>query len=170
MATTMKNLVKYIEEKLLVNKDAKLVDAIPEANDQFYKEFKERIQMFSTKNLWWMTEHPGLLKSLKVDDKYHKKIDDIFNERYKGTFRRYDKTYYHIVSESTARDVYNDMMDYIYENESDMTFVLHKDLGYGLYLIRIFETTNAIIGVIGPNAIRNYNMRDENAHIFFKYR
>ena len=167
----MKNLNKYIQEKLIVNKNFKSIGA-----DGFFDLFIDKINSL---------KESGVLKKQnyfdynKYTDKYanyknkekRSNISELFNVNnygnnntgniilYQGLISpSYDKNIW-----NEMRQIYNDMMSYIINNEKHINFIIKYNNKRSNYYVRAFKTFEYSIALFG-----NLNIPDKKDPSFWE--
>ena len=128
----MKSLNTYLNEKLIINKNFKDVNA----NDEFYNKFRK---VLSSKSKFGWFEIRGIANSipmkLSIEDKTaSNKIKEFFNID--------NIIYTRAVMENFKKEceLYYDILKFIDDNKDDMEFFyMNKHTKSGEYLIYLFE-------------------------------
>lgn len=147
----MKTLSQHIDEKLLVNKNYKYSNSGSNNvyNDKFYEYFKKDFQWISLHNRWDNVKHMNEISEIKTPAEYRCALNDIVKKYVQSNYIIY---YYAASISAKGKDMFNRMQQWIDNYTDDMTFIVNDRVGQGIYNIKIFETHEHIIGIIG-NAI-----------------
>ena len=154
----MKSLNTYLNEKLIINKNFKDVNA----NDEFYNKFRK---VLSSKSKFGWFEIRGIANSipmkLSIEDKTaSNKIKEFFNID--------NIIYTRAVMENFKKEceLYYDILKFIDDNKDDMEFFyMNEHTKSGEYLIYLFEARKIKVAVWGNKKIVYNNI----ATISFQY-
>lgn len=143
----MKTLSQHIDEKLLINKNYKYSDSgINNVyNDKFYEHFKKDFQWLSLHNRWDNAKHMNEISEIKTTAKYRCALNDIVQKYVQSNYI----IYYYVAESPKGKDMFKRMQCWIDNYADDMTFIVNDNVGQGIYNIKIFETHEHIIGIIG---------------------
>ena len=154
----MKNLSSYLNEKLIINKNFKDVNA----NNKFYNKFRK---VLSSKSKFGWFEIRGIANSipmkLSIEDKTaSNKIKEFFNID--------NIIYTRAVIENFKKEceLYYDILKFINDNKDGMEFFyINEHTKSGDYLIYLFEAGKIKVAVWGNKEIVGNNI----AAITFQY-
>ena len=158
MVQKMKRLTTYLDEKLLINKNFKDVNA----NNEFYNEFSNILS--SDSDIGWFTRDDikGIIPMIiEIEDKKAvNKIKEFFDTagiKYTRSVTQYFKKEY---------TLYYNILKFIADNKDNMEFFYINEHAYGgEYLIYLFETGKIKVAVWGNKKIVSGN----RATIVFQY-
>ena len=147
----MKNLSDYlterlfifpsqVDEKLVINKDYNIFSI----NDEFYEFAKSMMDEIPGK-AWKHADNISQIREIRIADSYKESIDEKINNIVKED----NCIFYFICKSDYRRDQWENMLDWINEHEDDMEFLANYTLGNGIYEVRVFETSERIIGLFG---------------------
>ena len=139
----MKNLSNYIQEKLVINKNFKGINN--NANDEFYELVKSMMNEISSGHAWKYADNISQILEIKTTDQYKESIDEKIND----IIRKDNCIFYFICMSTYRRNEWKSWLDWINEHEDDMTFLANDTLGNGIYEVRVFETSERVIGLFG---------------------
>ena len=133
----MKSLQQRISEKLIINKNIQFFNA----NEDFYKKFKDKLKKFFNVNSWWERNIDSTC-NLLVNDKdaipYLKEFfgDDSLNFKY--------------VDKRSEFSLWEDMLNFIRSNDA-MEFVYSNSIKHdnNEYVLYLFETEEIKIFIWG---------------------
>ena len=142
----MKSLNTYLNEKLLVNKNFKGVNA----NDAFYNDFGSILSADSDIN-WFKTYDIKDLLSIKIaieDENAIDKLKEFFNIGKVKYSRSATEDF------PKERTLYYDILKFIADNKDDMKFFyINEQTTNGEYFIYLFETGKIKVAVWGHEKI-----------------
>lgn len=160
----MKNLIDTLKESLRIGINDKPED---NPNDDFYITFKKHFGYFSNNNCWNQYVSIEDIHDLQIAPKYQINIGIDFHEVVKNKKgKQIWKTRITKYSPLESINAWNEMMRYIFDfgHDKDMVFIMSEDLGDGTF-IREFETSDALICLIGPEKVT-----EGDAHILFAWK
>lgn len=139
----MKALSQHLNEKLIVNKDFKGINA----NDEFYNEFQEELNE-GAYFIWGVASKLKNIIPIGIFEKEKKVITDTFDTKKKILYTRIINN----VSNNYAIHIYKKMMEFI-NNNDDIEFIYNNYDDYKMYGMYIFKTEKRLLCVIGPKEI-----------------
>ena len=157
----MKTLEKYLNEKLIINKNFKSAD-INDINNSIYDVFKKDFQWLSYNNLWYTIKDADDISVSSFNSSIRKKLNDaikpcISNDR---------SIYIHYVWLKNVKNIFYNMLDLLNKKHNDIEFLCddtetiftNNGTSKCKVIIKVFETDEHVIGIVGP-----YNKSDSTS-------
>ena len=154
----MKSLSKYLNERLIINKNFKAINA----NDKFYNEFNNILSADSDINYFKINDIKDIIPhKVPVEDKNAvNKIKEFFNDN-NIKYSRFVTDYF-----KKECELYYNILKFIDDNKDDMKFFYMNDQTKNRdYLIYLFEAGDIKVCVWGYKKIVDTN----RATIVFQY-
>ena len=145
----MKDLITFINEKLLINKNYNAVST----NDEFYEFAKSIMNDISSRKAWKQADNINQIRKIITSSSYRESIDEKIN----NIIREDDYIFYFVCKSAYRRNQWKSMLDWINEHENDMVFLANDTFGNGTYEVRVFETSECVIGLFGNIVSTNPN-------------